>query len=800
MVISLGSSTLNLTLEVNLFRSPVALFPMIHFQAHSPVCLDQARVGCIREIQEKYPVGNGTGSKLFSILPKAFGRPRAWERRSRCMFKVAVTMIILIGLFGNAQEESPKKPQLKMAITVIYSPEDFRYRSNEISPTLVYKKEFFQRFEPLSVGDILKRIPGISGSSDAGEFEKPQLRGIGPQYTQILVNGKRIPGSENDRTLFIDRIPAHMVKRLEVIRSPGSDMDAQGIGGTINIVLEDAGTLDGFNLLAGIMNMDQGSTTKGQGSVSYGHSIGNFAYSLSATVQQRYNPKKQFSDIFDSEDELLFKDETNFLEATESHFNGDATLGFAHGGVLKGRWVVFSSDREENEDASFFSGHSFQEGVFDHETIERDNWGAALEYDVPFGRATLFHVSLAHDRIDLRKHADFGSFDENEREIEEFETDRTEDSETKITTFFSLTHIENHFLKFGFDLSLKQRNARKRLFDITDDGFEEANIDGVFRVEERRMDPYFSDTWNINGRHVIQTGLRLEYTELELLDTSKKIRDPLLFPSIHYRFAITRSDQFRASIARTIKRRDFMDLQPFVERNQPRDGQDTVGNPNLEPELALGLDVGYEHRFAAHEGIIGLNLFFRNIDRRVEIVKFDENRFQPRNIDEGQVYGLELDAGFPLTRLGLPNLSVFANASFQDSSLTDPLSGEKRNFNLMSDFIFNLGWIHALPFWNVSYGLNFLSQGKAQEIFLNERVLIKYGDNLEIFLEKQWRKGLSLRLSGRNLLESERKEVVREYNGLWTEDELDATTFETEKSDRSLLLTFRGTFGSGRKK
>ncbi len=716
------------------------------------------------------------------------------------MFRVTITMIFLIGMFGSAQEESEKKPQLKMAITVVYSPEDFRYRSNEISPSLIYKNEFFQRFEPLSVGDILKRIPGISGSSDAGEFEKPQLRGIGPKYTQILVNGKRIPGSDTDRSLFVDRIPAHMVERLEVIRSPGSDMDAQGIGGTINIILKDSGALDGFNVLAGIMNYDQDSTTKGQGSVSYGHSVGNLAYSLSATVQQRYNPKKQFSDIFDPDGEFLFKDETNILDATESNFNADATLSLAHGGVLSGRLVIFSSDREEKEDASFFSEGTFQEGIFDHETIERDNLGAALKYEVPFGRAALFHVNLDHDRIELHNQADFGSFQENEREIEEIETDRTEDTETKITTYFSLTQVKDHYLKFGIDLSLKKRHARRRAFETTDEGLEESNTDGVFRIKETRMDPYFSDTWNINSRHVIQTGLRLEITELELEDTSKKVRDHLLFPSIHYRYAITPSDQFRTSIARTIKRPDFMDLQPFVERNQPRDGQDTVGNPDLEPELSLGLDVGYEHRFAKHEGIIGFNLFFRKIDRRVDIVQLDEDRFQPQNIDEGEVYGLEMDAGFPLTKLGLPNLSVFANATFQDSSLTDPLSGGKRRFNLQSDFIFNLGWIHALPSLNASYGLNFLSQGNAEEIFLTERVLIEYSDNLEFFLEKKWRKGLSLRLSGRNLLEAERKERVRVYEGLWTENELEETKVETEQSGRSLLLTFRGTFGSGRKK
>ena len=111
------------------------------------------------------------------------------------------------------QEEQPKQEELQVnqSMTVVYKPEDFHDRTEAAAPVLVYQKEFFQRFEPLSVGDILKRIPGISGSADAGEFDLPQMRGIAPKYTQILINGERVPGNGNDRTLAVDRIP----------RSPG---------------------------------------------------------------------------------------------------------------------------------------------------------------------------------------------------------------------------------------------------------------------------------------------------------------------------------------------------------------------------------------------------------------------------------------------------------------------------------------------------------------------------------------------------------------------------------------------------
>ena len=65
----------------------------------------------------------------------------------------------------------------------------FRNRTESVSPQLEYGGLFFQQFEPTSVGDMLKRTPGVSFSSDVGEYDAPQMRGLGEGYTQVLING-----------------------------------------------------------------------------------------------------------------------------------------------------------------------------------------------------------------------------------------------------------------------------------------------------------------------------------------------------------------------------------------------------------------------------------------------------------------------------------------------------------------------------------------------------------------------------------------------------------------------------------
>jgi iron complex outermembrane recepter protein len=75
----------------------------------------------------------------------------------------------------------------------------YRNRSDEAEPILVYDADYFQRFEPLTAGDALKRVPSVSFLSDVIESDGARLRGLEPGYTQILINGEKVPGSNADR-------------------------------------------------------------------------------------------------------------------------------------------------------------------------------------------------------------------------------------------------------------------------------------------------------------------------------------------------------------------------------------------------------------------------------------------------------------------------------------------------------------------------------------------------------------------------------------------------------------------------
>ncbi len=117
------------------------------------------------------------------------------------------------------------------------------------------------RFPDQNIGDAMKRIPGIAVQYDQGEARFGLIRGTPGQLNSVMINGERIPSAEaENRSVQLDLIPADMVRAIEVNKTLTPDMDADAIGGAVNLVTRDAATGNrasvtlgsGYNLLAGM--------------------------------------------------------------------------------------------------------------------------------------------------------------------------------------------------------------------------------------------------------------------------------------------------------------------------------------------------------------------------------------------------------------------------------------------------------------------------------------------------------------------------------------------------------------------
>ena len=115
------------------------------------------------------------------------------------------------------------------------------------------------RFPDANIGDAVKRIPGIVVIQDQGEARFGLIRGTEPRLNSVMINGERLPSAEAEvREVQLDLMPSDMVAQVEVTKALTPDMDADAIGGAVNIVTRVApadrrisATLgSGYNLLA----------------------------------------------------------------------------------------------------------------------------------------------------------------------------------------------------------------------------------------------------------------------------------------------------------------------------------------------------------------------------------------------------------------------------------------------------------------------------------------------------------------------------------------------------------------------
>ncbi|GHU71366.1 TonB-dependent receptor [Bacteroidia bacterium] len=94
----------------------------------------------------------------------------------------------------------------------------------------------------LTVANVVQRVSGVTverGSSGDGQYAI--LRGMDKRYNYTLVNGVKIPSPDNkNRFVPLDIFPSELLDRLEVTKALTADMEADAVGGAINMVMKDA--------------------------------------------------------------------------------------------------------------------------------------------------------------------------------------------------------------------------------------------------------------------------------------------------------------------------------------------------------------------------------------------------------------------------------------------------------------------------------------------------------------------------------------------------------------------------------
>ena len=721
----------------------------------------------------------------------------------------------------------------------------YRNRTADIEPVLSYDLEYFQRFEPNTVGDMLKRVPGMTFvGSDIMEFDGAMMRGMAAGYTQVLINGKKVPGAGDDRSFWVDRIPAEMVDHIEILRSACANRSGDAMAGTINIVLRDAYQFDGSYLRVGVNRWFDGELNPTFGAVTSGKALGGRLLA-GVNVQDRYRGKIKRSDRYTDpgRGELLsWEDQNEVKDGRDYSANVSYSADIGDSGRLSVDGFFVKTDRDVTEvshEVEYDDGDVIESRVPGLNPVDQQNWGigAGYRFDMA-GGSTRLDLDFARfqdgsaEREEKHEYLN-GSWDASEAEAEAVDARDTEVG-AKLAHVRPLGAAE---LEFGIDYRRKKRDVSytRYAWEAAREGDTvDYALDGVIGslIEETRLDPYAMLSGHA-GALSWETGLRYETTRSDVRhhedgDAGGQVRRDYneLLPSLHLKWDVSEQTRINLSLARTVKRPNFNELIPALLDGEYGDN-DYVGNPRLSPETANGIDLGFERRLGKH-GVVGVNLFYRDVSDLIELVntgQWSEDAqdsyakdlkkflaknpgasekdftfapeswlFTSANVGDGTVRGVEFDLSTPLTALGLPNTGLFLNYSWLDSKVSD-FRGERR-FNDQARSVYNIGFIHDIPSLAASFGATFRSQGDAYSRILAEEVTVKYGDDLEMFVEKRFGRNLSVRLSAANLLDASKDEFFHKFDNL--DDQLgrkyDEYELETEQAGPSYQLVMRWAF------
>jgi TonB-dependent receptor len=132
-----------------------------------------------------------------------------------------------------------------------------------------------------NIGDALVRLPGLSVETRAGVQRTATIRGLAPQYNTVQVDGLRMTNVDGNRDIALDSFPSNMLARVEVVKSPTSDMSADAIGGTVDLITRSAYDT-------------RGRIVEGQVGATYNDLRGNWNQQIGITLGDTFGSDKQF--------------------------------------------------------------------------------------------------------------------------------------------------------------------------------------------------------------------------------------------------------------------------------------------------------------------------------------------------------------------------------------------------------------------------------------------------------------------------------------------------------------------------
>ena len=654
--------------------------------------------------------------------------------------------------------------------------------------TITYPASYFIQFAPVSVSDMLDRIPGIGLVLDGATADLDRRfgggdRGLGGS-SQILIDGKRLAGKTNEARIQLSRLAAEEVDYIEIVRGTSSELDVQNSGQLINIVLLRAISRNSYSAELGLRHFQDG-TIEPEGTFSVTGQRGRFNYLMSADIAPGYRVEE--SQELSLHPDLRLNEVINLerqIEQTNYSLNSSLSWNFAESDRLALNLLYSQNDPPSKlfREITDFNGVS-PATSYEHERTpaNSENWEIGGDYERNFDSGAKYKLLfVANDKSAgaARERFDFLSLGDTENK-NLFLDNNGSYKEKIVRTSYTWNTAANQGLELGIEGAQTTQDSALRLGlplgGVTSEefgGLTPVNLpNAISTVEEIRYEGFAVHNWRINSRMSLESSLVAEYSEIEQKGDVNNKRDfDFLKPKVDFIYDISNAFQFRFSLEKFVSQLSFGDFSRNT--NQQDEDKDTIaGNPELEQRQSWRYTANFDYRLPNDGGVLNSRLFYYDFDGdigRIDVSKsLTELESANGNVGDGKVLGLNLDASIRLGVLGLPQALLTGGVLFQKAEISDPLIAKKRRVVPYDRGNIRLGFRHDVSRWNLNYGFNYRDGIDGNRPFwdIDNVLFIGSPSNLMVFVEKAGWRGLTFRFEAINALDHVRKQERRRFNG-----------------------------------
>ena len=638
---------------------------------------------------------------------------------------------------------------------------DTEARRESSASKIVIGREEIEKQGDATLGDVLKRLPGVTVQGSPGRGGTIRMRGLGGGYTQILLDGERVPPG-----FSIDSLTPQQVEKIEILRAPTAETGARAIAGTINIVLREGQKANPDDLKV-TRSQEHGEAAT---QLSWVHNLQTqpLAGTVTLSLMDQHRPDENTSVVTSdaSDDRIRFDESVGHRKAL--HANARLQWKGEQGRTLTLSPFVVYSDYQSLGRVQVRE----TEGGMRADTAQTLN---ASRYDMARMNGQWAQRLSADDRLELRFGLGQSRYDYRMDQtgaadvllFNGFETQNFVDRSGSLSGKWTRATDSGHQFVSGLELEGVRRQEQGNAAIDADSGDLQART--------LRWAAYAQDEFKINAHWSAYTGLRYESiltegsSDLGLKSNTSSVWTPLLHAL--WKPDPAKRDQVRMSLTRSYKTPSLYNMvaplrtsrdYPVTATNVPTQ-PDRLGNPGLKPELATGIDVAFE-RYLSGGGVLSANVFHRQISDLIRYTVAQQASpywapgqlrwvSTPMNLGDATTQGIELEAKFRLDQLrpGAWPIDIRSNLSFFKSRVKQ-VPGPDNRLDRQPDMTANLGAdyrVRSMPLtvggnlnWNPDYDTRLSEQQWAYQGA--KRVLDVYG---------QWRfsAATALRLTVSNL-------------------------------------------------